>query len=124
MSITRFNKSSVYFKFKAGDDFEYKTLEDLYTRDGLGVQYKVNGLYINKGLYGQEPLIVSNHCFINLPSHLTSEIQEIRADENLVQDINDGKIYIEIYEYYQTKFKKKCYSINWKETENEDEKPF
>ena len=120
MSITRFNKNFVHFTFKAGEDFKYYSLKDLYEMNGKDAVYRVNALYINDtGYYGKTPLAVGDEYYINLPSHLVDTVEEIRADEDLVNDINNGKVGFKIYEYYVKKYNKKAYSVNWIELDNE-----
>ena len=120
MSITRFNKNFVHFTFKAGEDFKYYSLKELYEKYGKDAVYRVNALYINDtGYYGKTPLVVGDEYYINLPSHLVDTVEEIRADEDLVNDINNGKVGFKIYEYYVKKYNKKAYSVNWIELDNE-----
>ena len=116
MSITKFNKKAVKFDFEPGKDFEYKSLKTLYSEYGKGVIYKVNALYINtSGMYGEQPLIVTDKEYVNLPTHLLETVKEIRDDEDMVNDINNGKVGFEIYEYDSNKNNRKGYSINWVE---------
>lgn len=116
MSITKFNKKAVSFNFKAGEDFIYKSLKDLYLENGKDKIYKVNALYINtSGIYGEQPLAITDDEFVNLPTHLLGTVEEIREDENLVNDINNGKVGFEIYEYNSKRYNRKAYSINWLE---------
>lgn len=115
MSILQFNNSKAYFTFKDTDNFEYKELESLY-KEGSEVVREVRALYINdNSMYGKAPLLVTSDCFVNLPSHMVSEIQDIVSHESIVQDINDGKVGFKIYKYFQKKYKKECYSIEWVE---------
>lgn len=114
MSITRFNNESVKFNFEPSKDFKYYNLEDLFKGNGAGEEYVVKGLFIStKGLYGESPIAVLEDCFVNLPNHLLNVVKEIRQDEKLVDDINNDKVGFKIYTYYQEKYRKQCYSINW-----------
>ncbi len=116
MSITRFNNDNVRFDFEPKEDFEYRTLEDLYNENGKNKTYLVKGVFVNtKSRYGDSAVAVSEDCFINLPSHLVDTVREIREDVKLVEDINNDKIGFKIYEYFQRKYNKTCYSINWVE---------
>ena len=116
MSITKFNKKAVSFDFKAGEDFKYKSLKDLYVENGEDKIYKVNALYINtSGIYGEQPLAITDEEFVNLPKHLLGTVEEIRNNEELVNDINNGKVGFEIYEYNSKTYNRIAYSINWLE---------
>ena len=120
MSITRFNKKYVHFTFKPSEDFKYYSLKELYEKYGKDAVYRVNALYINDtGYYGKTPLAVGDKFYINLPSHLVDTVEEIRADEDLVNDINNGKVGFKIYEYYSKRYNKKGYSVHWVELDNE-----
>lgn len=114
MSVTRFNSDVAKFVFEPAEDFEFKTLGELYKENGKDAVYTVRGAYINtKGMYGENPVIVCDDCYVSLPKHLTQTVKEIRADKQLVDDVNNGKVGFEIYEYVQKTYKKTCYSINW-----------
>ena len=114
MSIARFNNEVVKFEFEPSKDFTFKTLEELYKKNGKDEVYTVKGMFINtKGLYGDNPIVVCSEYFVSLPHHLVDVVKEIRQDKQLVNDINGGKVGFEIYEYVQTKYNHKCYSINW-----------
>ncbi len=119
MSILNYNNSQAYFTFKQTEGFEYVDLETLYKEHGERKQYLVNALYVNEnGQYGQSPLVVGSDQYINLPSHMVEQVEQIRADEKIVEDINNGKVGFVIYEYYQKKYKKTCYGINWIELDD------
>ena len=114
MSVKKFNNDVAKFVFEPSKDFTFKTLKELYKENGKDKVYTVRGAYINtKGIYKPNPVIVCDGYYVSLPSHLTKTVEEIRADKQLVDDINNGKVGFEIYEYFQNTYKRKCYSINW-----------
>lgn len=114
MSVAKFNADVAKFVFEPSKDFTFKSLEELYQENSKDAVYVVRGLYINtKGIYGENPVIVCDYCYVSLPKHLTQTVKEIRADKQLVDDINNGKVGFEIYEYFQPIYRKTCYSINW-----------
>lgn len=119
MSITRFNKSIAYFMYDREKTRPYTKLEDLYKKYGKDKIYKVLGLYVNNGRYGEQGTAVLDDVQVNLPKHLVPVIKEIRADEDLVNDINEGKVGFKIYEYYTRKYNKTAYSVNWVELDTE-----
>lgn len=114
MSILDFNKRRK-FLYVDTEGFEYKKLGDLYKTYGKDEVYVVRALYINDTKFGKSPLAVSDRCFINLPNHLVGDIEQIINDDELVEQINLGKIGFKIYEYVSRKYNKVCYGIEWVE---------
>lgn len=118
--INKLNKKIVKFNFEPEDNFIYVKLEDLFKENGKDTIYRVRGLYINNnGYYGKSPLAVLDNCFLNLPQHLVETVEVIHDDEELIQDINDGKMGFKIYEYLNKKQNKRCYSVEWVEIDPE-----
>lgn len=118
MSITNFNKST--FIFQAGEDFEYRKLEELFNENGKDRKYRVRGLYINtKSQFGDSPVAITDNEYVNLPKHLLNSVKEIIERDDLVDDINNLKVGFEIYQYMQPKYNRICYSIRWVELEPE-----
>ena len=76
--LSKYNKALSRFTFKAGEDFEYKSLESLYSsKKGANNLLEVKGLYINhKSKFGDAPVLVSNKFYVNLPKHLCDEVVE------------------------------------------------
>lgn len=117
MSITRFNEPIAYFTYDKEKTRKYVNLEDLYKKYGKDKVYKVLGLYVNEGMYGEQGTAVLDDVQVNLPKHLVPVIKEIRADEELVYDINEGKVGFKIYPYKAKKYNMIAYSIRWVELE-------
>lgn len=101
------------FNFQAGSDFEFFTLQDLFTEGEKDERFVVRGFWISEGTFGKQPIAVLDNCYVNLPPHLLKVVTEICADEEAVQQVNDGKLAFTIYKYYNEKYKKDCYSVNW-----------
>lgn len=120
MSITRFNTNEVYFTYDREKSRPYTNLETLYKEYGKDKVYKVLGLYINEGKFGEQGSAVLEDVQVNLPKHLVPVIKEIRADEELVSDINDGKVGFKIYQYISKRYNVKAYSIRWVDIEPVD----
>ncbi len=120
MSITRFNKSEAYFTYDREKSRPYTNLETLYKKYGKNKVYKVLGLYINEGKFGEQGSAVLEDVQVNLPKHLVPVIKEIRSDEKLVSDINAGKVGFKIYAYISKKYNVKAYSIRWVDIEPAD----
>ncbi len=114
MSITKFNKTEILFtnteKFE-----EFKTLKELFKENGKQEKYLVNGVYSYKSAYGEGCFIKSDGFNISLPNHMVNIVKEIRKDNESIQEINDGKVFIEIYTYtLPDKYPDKTfYSVNF-----------
>ena len=113
MSISRLNNDYVKFTHETPKDLEYKTLEMLYNENDSEKIYTIWGAYINDGKYGKQGLLVTDECYVNVPKHLTGDIETIRTDENTINQINKGQAGFKIYHYYSKKYNKNCFSLNW-----------
>lgn len=96
-------------------DFEYKSLEDLlkegYTEDD---EIPIRGLYINtRGKFDDAPVAALDDCYVNLPAHLTGNVNKILSDSRAIKAINNGNVGFKIRPYYSKKYEKDCYSIDW-----------
>ncbi len=92
------------FNFDTPEHFTYEKPIDLVKENGLEKVYKVNAIYINKrGKYGDEPVVVTDECIVNAPSHLVDAVKGILVDDKSVQMINDGKVGFKFYEYKNAK---------------------
>ena len=116
MGITKFNKAELLFKDNERFD-DFKTLEELFKEDGKETRYLVKGVYSYESSYGRGCFIKSEGFNISLPSHLLETINNIRADQESIEEINDGKVFITIYSYtLPDKYPNKVfYSINFTE---------
>ena len=112
--MSKFNRSALLFTNNERFD-DFKTLEDLFNADGSGNVYIVNGVYIYTGTYGKGCFIKSEGFNITLPSHMVKTVEELRDDPESVQEINDGKVGVNIYSYtLPDKYPNKTfYSINF-----------
>lgn len=118
----KFNKSRLFNVDTS--NFQYCNLEDLFM-DSLGLCdgdesaasksiYTIRGVYINtKSMYDPAPVIATDDCYVNLPSHMTETCMAMLADPACVKAINDGKCGFTIYRYVQRRFNKTCYSVEW-----------
>lgn len=120
MTISRFNESIAYFTYDKEKSRPYTNLETLYKEYGKGKVYKVLGLYINEGKFGEQGSAVLEDIQVNLPKHLVPIIKEIRSDEKLVSDINAGLVGFSIYGFIPKNYNNMAYSIRWEEIEVED----
>lgn len=119
-NITQFNETVAYFTYDKEKKREYTNLKDLFSKNGKDTVYEVLGLYINDSKFGEQGSAVLDDVQVNLPKHLTPVIKEIRGNEKLVEDINDGLVGFEIYQYIPRNYDKKAYSIRWVDIEKDD----
>lgn len=112
-SAKKYNKGSV-FAFKTPDTFEFTTLDELFTNNGVDRVYPVKALYINtKSKYGEHPVIVTDSALVDVPKHLVDTVKEMISDEECVDAINNSHVGFTIYSYIDKRYKRTCYSINW-----------
>lgn len=106
MKITDFNKQDYTVYTINTEGFEYKNLasvEDVVVR----------GFFINtKTAYGEQPVMITDNCYVNLPKHLLDDIKHIIKDDEITKDINSGKVRAERYSYIGSD-KKEYYSVRW-----------
>jgi hypothetical protein len=95
----------------------------MVTEYGLDVQHPVNALYINtKGLFGPQPLVVTDKEVVNIPAHLLDMFKEILQDKESIKAVNDSVVAFKIYEYNNTKGIQ--YSISWADVLEQTDEPF
>ena len=110
----RHNKGSVFSCDTEG--FEYKSLKDLYEENGSAEVYPIQGLYINrKSEYGNAPVAICLEYFVNLPQHMTDEVEMILKTIEDIEAIRAGKVGFTIDQYTKTigKKEKTCHGIKW-----------
>lgn len=114
MSITQFNKGDMLFTNTERYE-EFKTLKELYMKNGKNKRYLITGLYTYRSVYGEGCFAKSEGFNISLPSHMTETVKRIREDKESVQQINNGEVFIEIYTYtLPDKYpNKNFYSVNF-----------
>ena len=102
------------FTFNAPEDADWYKLSDLVKRDGTGKVYPLKAMYINnKGKFGPNPVLITEHELVSAPEHLTNDVEDMLGRPELVQYINEGHAGFSIYEYSNSFGK--AYSINWVE---------
>lgn len=114
MSIAnKYNKTKV-FTFTIPTEYQYKTLSELFEQNGKNKVYPVKALYINKkSKFGDAPIVATDECLVNLPSHLLDTVKEMMNDEELVDAVNENKFGFTIYTYENKNTKEICCSVNW-----------
>lgn len=116
----KYNKVNV-FNFRVPDDFKYVSLEDLFKANGAKQVYKVNAMYINrKSQYGDAPVVATDDCLVNAPSHMTETVEQMLQDEEVIDAVNNGEFGFMVYSYSTSKAKGIFYSIKWVDIEKGD----
>lgn len=106
----RYNKEKLFNVDTS--NYEYRTLEEIYIDEET--VYPVCGVYINnKSLYEPAPVIATDECYVNIPSHMLENCREMLKDEEAINAINEGFVGFTIYKYHQEKYNKDCYSVRW-----------
>ena len=99
------------------EDFEYMSLEDLAKATASSeepVVFIIRGVYINrKSLYDPSPVVALDDCYVNLPSHLLPACEEMLHDRLAVDAINQGRCGFRIEKYFQKRYQRECYSVEW-----------
>lgn len=112
MSIVKFNHTSP-FTFKAGDNFPYYSLKNLYDSNKPDTVYRVLALFINdRGRYGDKPLALTPHYYVNLPVHLLDDVMKMIRDQEIVDQINKGQAGFKI-RTYSNRNGGTSYSVEW-----------
>lgn len=94
--------------------FEYVSLHDLFEQYGGAHVFPLCAIYINeRGKYGAAPVLATDSCYVNLPSHLCEVCRQMIADPETVDLINAGKAGFSIYTYETNN--RLCYSVNWED---------
>lgn len=94
--------------------FKYVSLEKLYRAHGEETVYPLAAVYINKkSSYGEAPVFVTHECFVNVPSHMLDTVKDILADEEAIEDINNGRVGFTIYTYHSDRYNRDCYGVNF-----------
>ena len=96
----KYNVVKPSFDFKPSDDAEYIKPSELVQLNGIDAVYPLRACYINKkGLYGNEPVLITEECFINAPAHIVEDLEQVVKDENSIKLVNLNKVGFQFYEY-------------------------
>lgn len=96
------------------EGLEYLKPEEAFNKYGKDAVYKLDALYINrKGNYDDAPVAVvtvNNEQFmLNMPAHMTEEVEKILSDEADIKTIKAGKVGIRLRPYHQKRFNRDCF---------------
>lgn len=100
------------FTYETPKTHQYAKPADLVRVNGLDAIYALNAIYVNKkGMYGDEPVLVTNNELVNAPSSMMDTINGILSDSESINLINDGEVGFKFYEY--TNKYGKQYGVTW-----------
>lgn len=96
----KYNVGTERFNFNIPEEFEFINLKELYEENGRDMGYVIMAFFINtKGKYGDNPVIATDKHLVNIPSHMTDSMKDMRKDDEVIQEINKAKVGFKIYEY-------------------------
>ena len=96
------------------EGLEYSKPEEAFNEYGKDAVYRLDALFINrKGMYDDAPVAVvtinNDQFMLNMPAHMTEEVEKILADSTDIKDIKSGKVGIKLRPYHQKKFNRDCF---------------
>lgn len=96
------------------EGLEYLKPEEAFNKYGKDAVYKLDALFINrKGNYDDAPVAVvttnNDKFMLNMPAHMTEEVEKILEDSTDIKDIKSGKVGIKLRPYHQKKFNRDCF---------------
>ena len=96
------------------EGLEYLKPEEAFNKYGKDTVYRLDALFINrKGNYDDAPVAVvttnNDQFMLNMPAHMTEEVEKILADPTDIKDIKSGKVGIKLRPYHQKKFNRDCF---------------
>ena len=96
----KYNVVRPAFDFKPSDDAQYIKPSELIQLNGIDKVYTLRACYINKkGLYGKEPVLITDTHLVNAPTHYAEAVEHALKDANAVKLINAGKVGFKFYPY-------------------------
>lgn len=105
--------------YKGGIDWEIdtKNMDFIKCADiSQETQHKIHGVFITRDRgYGRGAVAILDDALLSMPHRYVETVETILNDEEMVQEIKDGKVAIEIDEFVSTKYKKVGYDITFVE---------
>lgn len=113
MSLSKFNKNNSKFNWEMPENAPFGKLSSLAEINGLDTKYVIRGMYINKkGDFGEQPVILLDDMFVNLPTHLTEVVYAMLEDEDVINAVNNERAGFKIYTY-KDRNNITRYSVEW-----------
>lgn len=113
MSFSRFNNAKKWSKDTTG--FDYMKLREYLDVNGWDSEVRVFGYYINHLDNGDAVTIITDSCFINLPSHAVKVFSDM--NENDDASIINGGLVLRGFKEIDTKFKNKTIVFDYADFE-------
>ena len=96
----KYNVVKPSFDFKPSDDAPFIKPSELVQLNGIDAVYPLRACYINKkGLYGDEPVLITDTHIVNAPNLLVETVENVLKDANEVKLINACKVGFKFYQY-------------------------
>lgn len=81
-----------------------------------GTPLKLNGVFITPDNgYGRGAVAILDDTLLNMPQRYVEVVETFLHDDEMVQKIKDGKVAIEISEFFSKKYKKVGYDVKFVE---------
>lgn len=108
----KYNKGSKFDIDTTG--FEYKKLRELYQENGDEKIYGVYAIFINTNdKFGDAPVFATGEEYVNIPRYMLETCRDILNDSKAVEQINNGEVGFKISQYYNEKYNKQCYGVEF-----------
>lgn len=121
MSVTKYNKGTKFNVNLTGLQFikmedVFQMSEDEKAISGKKPVYTITGIFINsKSKFGPRPFVSTPDFLMDLPSYQLETVKQMLADEELIKDVNAGKVGFSVRAYFSNKYKKDCYSVDFED---------
>ena len=116
MSIASKYNHGVRFNVQLSAETPFKSLADLYNKNGAGYVYLLRALFINsKSRFGDAPVAVvgegDNMVKVNLPRFMLDTVKQMLLDDEFIEAVNNKTVGLNIYPY--DKDGRTCFSVSW-----------
>jgi len=99
------------FTFKAGEDFQYHKLSELYDPKQPQRVITVRGCFLNPKSKFSKAVLYTDFDYVNLPKHEEKNIEEILNSQEAIDQINAGQLGFRIRTYQGQNGTN--YSVDW-----------
>lgn len=112
MKITELNYKSAIDWGIDTKDMEFRKCNELPRETTL----KVYGFFTTPDNgYGRGAVAILDDCLLNMPQRYVETVDKILADEEMMQEIKDGKVAIVLSSFVSKKYKKIGYDVTFVE---------
>lgn len=116
--MSKFNHGNNVFGIDVSG-YNFIKLSEAYQDEKMFPEHmlSVYGLFINKkGKFQPHPVAIvdtDHKVAVDLPSHLTDDVQNMLDSDEIVNYIKDGHCGIKIEPYFSSTWKKNFYGVQW-----------